>query len=89
MSGTPIQNGLEDIFPVFRFVGHPHAGIYGNFKNMMVGDMGSRAQRVQAVLRGCMMRRAKTDVLLGKPLITLPKKYIRVSDSRFPLLSSR
>ncbi len=78
LSGTPFHNGLNDIFPIFKFIAHPYAGVLGNFQKMMQGEMGTRAQRVQAILRSVMMRRTKEDFLLGKPLITLPKKYIKV-----------
>lgn len=78
LSGTPFQNKLEDIFPILRFMGHP-CGYMAEFKELTKGkDERMNANRVQAVLRTCMMRRTKKETLMGKPLIVLPKKRIRM-----------
>ncbi|KAL7267198.1 hypothetical protein RUND412_010225 [Rhizina undulata] len=85
LSGTPIQNSLDDIFPVFRLIKHPHAGQLDNFNAMVnKSDDGQKnARRVQAILRGCMMRRKKDDLLMGQSLITLPKKRTRMVQLEF------
>lgn len=41
------------------------------------------AKRIQAVLRGCMMRRNKKDMLLGKELMELPRKRVRMVELEF------
>lgn len=84
LSGTPFQNKVDDIFPVFAFLKHPQAGYLENWNNLMSQASESvKCQRVQLCLRKCFMRRLKTDILVGKPLITLPKKRVRMVELEF------
>lgn len=85
LSGTPIPNSLYDLFPIFSFIGHPTAGTIEGFR-WLVGthpSSAAAAQRVQAALRGNMMRRTKSDFLMGLPLISLPRKRIRMVELEF------
>lgn len=78
LSGTPFQNKLEDIYPILRFLNHP-CGVQEEFKKITSGKIDRlNANRVQALLRQCMMRRTKKDFLLGRPLIELPRKRVRM-----------
>lgn len=83
LSGTPIQNSLEDIYPVFRFIRHPHVGSWEQFSIVINGSKTDAAKRVQAVLRGCMMRRNKKDQLLGTDLVVLPRMRKRMVELEF------
>lgn len=83
LSGTPIQNSLNDIYPVFRFIRHPHVGSWEQFQIVTSGGGGYAAKRVQAVLRGCMMRRNKKDQLLGTDLVVLPRMRKRMVELEF------
>jgi len=80
LSGTPIQNALEDVYPVLRFIQHPTVGAHENFQALLGGTNNAtlKAERVKAVLRNYIMRRTKKDYLMGELLITLPKKRIRI-----------
>lgn len=83
LSGTPIQNSLDDIYPVFRFIRHPHVGTWEQFKIVAGGAGEEAAKRVQALLRGCMMRRNKKDQLLGTDLVVLPRMRKRMVELEF------
>lgn len=83
LSGTPIQNSLQDIYPVFRFIRHPHVGTHEKFQLVTSGGGAEAAKRVQAVLRGCMMRRNKKDQLLGTDLVVLPRMRKRMVELEF------
>ncbi|KAI5783669.1 SNF2 family N-terminal domain-containing protein [Geopyxis carbonaria] len=85
LSGTPIQNSLYDIFPIFSFIGHPTAGNLDYFEAMMQSGVSDsiKAQRIQALLRSCYMRRTKNEILLGRRLITLPRKRVRMVELEF------
>jgi SNF2 family DNA or RNA helicase len=82
LSGTPIFNGLWDLFPVFNLIDMPrlkNADVYRN----LVGSVNSgasvtprAANTVQVALRAAMMRRTKEDQFMGKPLIELPPKEL-------------
>ncbi|KAF8253640.1 hypothetical protein K440DRAFT_533033 [Wilcoxina mikolae CBS 423.85] len=77
LTGTPFVNRLSDVLPVLKFIHHPSAGTYEQFKALGCESNNQRgAQRVQAILRKYMMRRTKRDYLMGKPIITLPKKRL-------------
>lgn len=79
LSGTPFVNRLADVLPILKFIHHPTAGTYEQFKALGCESNNHRgAQRVQAILRKYMMRRTKRDYLMGKPIISLPKKRIRM-----------
>jgi len=85
LSGTPIPNCLFDVYPIFSFIGHPTAGTKEGFKTLVGRNPNSpeAAQRVQVALRGNMMRRTKMDFLMSLPLISLPKKRIRMVELEF------
>lgn len=72
MSGTPIQNKLEELYPYFAFLKVQHTGDYDTFKN----NYGSRTQasnmRLQQILMKIMVRRTHQDQLFGRPLVNLP-----------------
>lgn len=50
---------------------------------MAAGNSDEAAKRVQAVLRGCMMRRNKKDQLLGTDLVVLPRMRKRMIELEF------
>lgn len=84
LTGTPIQNSLDDLFPLFSFMGHPQLGQLDQFRAVSQSrDIERAAQRMQLLLRGVMMRRNKTDQIMGKPLIVLPEKRIRMVELEF------
>jgi len=82
LSGTPIQNRLEDILPIVRFLRHPRFAALQDWRGLMgpvaEKDTIEKAQRVKHMLKGFMLRRTKDDKLLGKPLITLPEKRVGI-----------
>ena len=74
-SGTPVHNGLQDMYPLFRFLEVPIFSAFPNFKENFMGE-GNRegAIRIQVYLRSLMLRRKKDDKVDGRPLIVLPEK---------------
>ncbi|GAA5898540.1 hypothetical protein JCM6882_007810 [Rhodosporidiobolus microsporus] len=86
LTGTPIQNGVIDLFALFEFLGRVVRPMddYSHFK-LKIGDLlkakNTERQktgyaRLKIILDAVMLRRRKTDVINGKPLITLPKREI-------------
>lgn len=72
ISGTPIQNGLEEFFPFFSFLKVPHTGSIETFKNNFVGRNKTTDARLQTYLRQIMIRRTHLDTIFGRPLLQLP-----------------
>jgi SNF2 family DNA or RNA helicase len=72
ISGTPVQNNLEEFFPFFSFLKVPHTGTIETFKNNYVGRNSTTDLRLQTLLRHIMIRRTHLDKIFGRPLLQLP-----------------
>ncbi|KAI3734234.1 hypothetical protein L6452_13699 [Arctium lappa] len=83
LSGTPIQNSIDELFSYFRFLKCDPYANYKSFcnqikipisRNSMQGYM-----KLQAVLKAIMLRRTKGTLIDGKPIINLPPKTINLT----------
>ncbi len=72
ISGTPIQNNLEEFFPFFSFLKVPNTGSLETFKNNFAGRNTTTNLRLQTLLRQIMIRRTHLDKIFGRPLLQLP-----------------
>ncbi len=74
MSGTPIQNRLDELFPYFKFLRVKHTGSMSVFRqNFCLRDSDVCNKRLHSLLDGVMIRRTHQDTVLGAPLMKLPK----------------
>ncbi|XP_044461541.1 helicase-like transcription factor CHR28 isoform X2 [Mangifera indica] len=87
LSGTPIQNAIDDLYSYFRFLRYDPFASYKSFcatikvpisKNPVKGY-----RKLQAVLKTIMLRRTKGTLLDGKPIINLPPKVIELKQVDF------
>ena len=79
ISGTPVHNGLKDMYPLFRFLEMPVFSVFSEFRSKILkGDQRTGALRMQVLLRAYMLRRRKEDTINGKPIIVLPEKVLIV-----------
>jgi SNF2 family DNA or RNA helicase len=85
LSGTPIQNSIDDIFSQFRFLRVPIWGEWEIFyeeisrviRKENLKECKNAIHKVQAVLRGILLRRTKDTIGSdGKPILSLPEKFI-------------
>lgn len=87
LSGTPIQNTIDELFSYFRFLRyHPYSQykeFIANIKLLISRDSIRGYKKLQVVLRGIMLRRTKGTFLDGKPIITLPPKTTRLTKVDF------
>ncbi|KAK6522569.1 hypothetical protein TWF281_002008 [Arthrobotrys megalospora] len=85
LSGTPMQNNIDDLFGAVRFL---HLARYREYRDWN-RDFGSRIklgrsfaadamQRLQALIKAIMLRRKKDSLIDGKPLLVLPPKNIEL-----------
>ncbi|KAF1992922.1 hypothetical protein P154DRAFT_451550 [Amniculicola lignicola CBS 123094] len=74
ISGTPIMNSLQELYPYFKFLGVPHTGTLKIF-NKNYCDKGNfdSAERLLVRLNGFMIRRTHSDRMFGAPILKLPK----------------
>jgi SNF2 family DNA or RNA helicase len=76
LSGTPIQNSVQELYPYFKFLRVPHTGSFKIFCANFTGTNGpnkASMDRLHSFLSRFMIRRTHLDTLLGAPIITLPK----------------
>uniref|UniRef100_A0A1J3GKA5 Putative SWI/SNF-related matrix-associated actin-dependent regulator of chromatin subfamily A member 3-like 2 n=1 Tax=Noccaea caerulescens TaxID=107243 RepID=A0A1J3GKA5_NOCCA len=82
LSGTPIQNSIEDLYSYFRFLKYDPYSSYvlfcGTIKNPINSNPVKGYQKLQAILKTVMLRRTKGSLLDGKPIISLPPKSIEL-----------
>ncbi|XP_024015524.1 helicase-like transcription factor CHR27 [Eutrema salsugineum] len=83
LSGTPIQNKIDDLYSYFRFLRyHPYA-MYKSFRRTIKTPLTKNPlhgyKKLQAVLRAIMLRRTKGTLLDGQPIINLPPKEVHLS----------
>ncbi|KAL4368957.1 hypothetical protein GQ457_05G029520 [Hibiscus cannabinus] len=87
LSGTPIQNSIEDLYSYFRFLRYDPYAVYNSFcssiKNPITRNPAKGYPKLQAILQTIMLRRTKGTLLDGKPIINLPPKVIELKKVEF------
>ncbi|XP_020534009.1 helicase-like transcription factor CHR28 isoform X2 [Jatropha curcas] len=87
LSGTPIQNAIDDLYSYFRFLRYdPYAGyksFYTTIKVPISRNSLNGYKKLQAVLRAIMLRRTKGTLIDGQPIINLPPKTISLTKVDF------
>uniref|UniRef100_A0A1D1YZL0 Putative ATP-dependent helicase C23E6.02 n=1 Tax=Anthurium amnicola TaxID=1678845 RepID=A0A1D1YZL0_9ARAE len=87
LSGTPIQNTVDDLYSYFRFLRYDPYASYNSFSSIIkipiARDPAVGYKKLQAVLRTIMLRRTKGTLLDGKPIINLPPKTIMLKKIDF------
>ncbi|KAL9600359.1 MAG: hypothetical protein Q9219_003209 [cf. Caloplaca sp. 3 TL-2023] len=75
VSGTPILNRVEELFPYFKFLRVKFTGSFDDFKKNFCGKGDSKlyTDRLHACLQQFMLRRTHQDHILGAPIIKLPE----------------
>ncbi|KAH6584992.1 hypothetical protein BASA60_000732 [Batrachochytrium salamandrivorans] len=83
LTGTPLQNSIEDLFSIFQFLKQDPYSDYDVFKQKILKPLKSTVVRdceagmaqVKLVLRALLLRRTKTTLVDGKPVVDLvPRK---------------
>lgn len=74
LSGTPILNGLDELYPYFKFLNVPHTGSFKVFKqNYCSTSNGENAERLLVRLSQFMIRRTHADRMFNAPILKLPQ----------------
>lgn len=76
LSGTPIQNSLNELYPYFKFVNVPFTGSFKIFCRNYIGSSKNPTSqgiaRLNALLAKYMLRRTHKDQMFGHPILKLP-----------------
>ncbi|PIN19745.1 Helicase-like transcription factor HLTF/DNA helicase RAD5, DEAD-box superfamily [Handroanthus impetiginosus] len=87
LSGTPIQNTIDDLYSYFRFLRHEPYAIFKTFCEQLKTPIHKNPKdgykKLQAVLKTIMLRRTKGTFLDGEPIINLPPKTIELKKVDF------
>ncbi|XP_039049742.1 helicase-like transcription factor CHR28 isoform X1 [Hibiscus syriacus] len=87
LSGTPIQNAIDDLYSYFRFLRYEPYAVYKSFcSSIKIPISKSPAKgytKLQAILQTIMLRRTKGTLLDGKPIINLPPKVVELKKVEF------
>ncbi|KAL8829391.1 MAG: hypothetical protein Q9170_006189 [Blastenia crenularia] len=93
ISGTPIMNRLEELYPYFKFLRVGYSGSFDAFKKNFCGGRDRLfTDRLQACLSTFMIRRTHKDMIFGKPIIKLPEchpKTIMLSPTKVEIFIYR
>lgn len=84
LTGTPMQNSIDELYPLLRFLRiKPYARedifkarVSTPMKNKDVTRLEGSMNTLRALLRAILLRRSKTSMIDGKPILQLPKKEI-------------
>ncbi|GAV69203.1 SNF2_N domain-containing protein/Helicase_C domain-containing protein/zf-C3HC4_2 domain-containing protein, partial [Cephalotus follicularis] len=87
LSGTPIQNAIDDLYSYFRFLKYEPFSAYKSFCSTIKVPISKHPakgyRKLQAVLKTIMLRRTKATILDGQPIITLPPKVVELKKVEF------
>ncbi|KAK4754431.1 hypothetical protein SAY87_002535 [Trapa incisa] len=87
LSGTPIQNAIDDLYSYFRFLRYDPYDVYNTFCSNIKAPIhrspSKGYKKLQAILKTIMLRRTKGTLLDGKPIITLPPKSVKLEKVEF------
>ncbi|KAF9781271.1 SNF2 family N-terminal domain-containing protein [Thelephora terrestris] len=83
LTGTPIQNKVDEFFSLVHFLRVKPLNDWGVFKSQIVdplkkGRAKAPMKRLHAVLKHVMLRRSKDDTINGIQILDLPPKTITV-----------
>ena len=74
LSGTPIHNSVEELYPYFKFLRVKFTGDFDSFKtNFCDSNNSDSVRRLHTFLKRFMIRRTYKSKFLGAPIVTLPK----------------
>nr|WVH01933.1 SNF2 family N-terminal domain [Naematelia aurantialba] len=83
LTGTPIQNNVEELFSLFKFLRARPLDNWDTFRARISslvknGQTTVAMKRLHVVLKAIMLRRTKDATIGGKPILNLPDRIVEV-----------
>lgn len=91
LSGTPMQNSCDELFSLVRFLQikpyNEWPEFSKNFSKPLKGknefSITAAIRKLQALMKAILLRRTKSSMIDGKPILTLPEKTIEMVHAVF------
>lgn len=83
LSGTPIQNSVDDLYSYFKFLQYSPYNKYSTFKELIKDPISRDDSRIgfprlRVILQNILLRRTKTTKIDGDPIISLPERRVNL-----------
>jgi SNF2 family DNA or RNA helicase len=83
LTGTPVQNKLDDLYSLVKFIQIEPLDRKADWAGYITKPISqskstSAFRKLQTLMRGIALRRIKTDLIDGKPIVSLPPREERV-----------
>ncbi|KAG0257128.1 hypothetical protein BG011_004149 [Mortierella polycephala] len=91
LTGTPIQNNIDELYSLIRFLNIKPYCDWDQFRDKISTPMkktrqyGHAMQRVQALMKAICLRRTKTSQVDGKPILQLPDRNVEKVPTPFSI----
>ncbi|KAI8972436.1 SNF2 family N-terminal domain-containing protein [Trametes punicea] len=88
LTGTPMQNNVEEIYSLIKFLRISPLNDWTTFNSSIAkpikqGRPVRALKRLQVVLQKIMLRRTKTTIVNGQPILELPDRLVKIVDCEF------
>ncbi|KAL3677103.1 hypothetical protein R1sor_027051 [Riccia sorocarpa] len=87
LSGTPIQNSIDDLYSYFRFLRYSPYDDFRTFREKIKDPVNQHPEKgykaLQGLLSAVMLRRTKDTLIDGKPIVNLPQRIVTLKQTEF------
>ncbi|XP_024520679.1 helicase-like transcription factor CHR28 [Selaginella moellendorffii] len=87
LSGTPIQNAIDDLYSYFRFLRFDPLDTYKSFRSEVKDPITRNPvlgyKKLQLILQVVMLRRTKATLIDGQPIVNLPPRFVCLQQAEF------
>ncbi|WWC58824.1 uncharacterized protein I303_101368 [Kwoniella dejecticola CBS 10117] len=88
LTGTPIQNNVEELYSLFKFLRAKPLDDWDNFRDRISslikdGRTKLAMKRLHVILKAIMLRRTKDATIDGKKILNLPGRTVQVTPCEF------